>query len=117
MAILGNTLYMATIDAHLVAVDARDGKLLWDKEVAKAAFNPTKWPKGGFEGGLYENATYLGQKDTYPNGCHICEVEVDPATVAEIAYEARNVAQLRHVPLMLASALAASPNPGSCSMA
>jgi len=40
------------------------------KQVAMAAFNPTKWPKG-FEGGLYENATYLGQKDTYPNGCHI----------------------------------------------
>jgi carbon-monoxide dehydrogenase large subunit len=50
------------------------------KEVAKAAFSPAKWPKGGFEGGLYENATYLGQKDTYPNGCHICEVEVDPDT-------------------------------------
>jgi carbon-monoxide dehydrogenase large subunit len=50
------------------------------KQVAMAAFNPTKWPKGGFEGGLYENATYLGQKDTYPNGCHICEVEVDPET-------------------------------------
>ena len=44
-----------------------------------AAFNPTKWPKG-FEGGLYENATFLGQKDTFPNGCHICEVEVDPET-------------------------------------
>jgi len=50
------------------------------KQVAMAAFNPTKWPKGGFEGGLYENATYLGQKDTFPNGCHICEVEVDPET-------------------------------------
>ncbi|MFZ5781099.1 MAG: xanthine dehydrogenase family protein molybdopterin-binding subunit [Pseudomonadota bacterium] len=49
------------------------------KQVAMAAFNPTKWPKG-FEGGLYENATYLGQKDTFPNGCHICEVEVDPET-------------------------------------
>jgi len=36
VAILGNTVYMATIDAHLVAVDARDGKLLWDHEVAKA---------------------------------------------------------------------------------
>ena len=51
------------------------------KQVAMAAFNPTKWPKG-FEGGLYENATYLGQKDTFPNGCHICEVEVDPETGA-----------------------------------
>jgi len=49
------------------------------KQVAMAAFNPTKWPKG-FEGGLYENATYLGQKDTFPNGCHVCEVEVDPET-------------------------------------
>jgi carbon-monoxide dehydrogenase large subunit len=49
------------------------------KQVAMAAFNPTKWPKG-FEGGLYENATYLGQKDTFPNGCHICEAEVDPET-------------------------------------
>ena len=36
VAILGSTLYMATIDAHLVALDARDGKVLWDIEVAKA---------------------------------------------------------------------------------
>ena len=36
VAILGNTLYMVTIDAHIVAVDARDGKLVWDHEVAKA---------------------------------------------------------------------------------
>ncbi len=54
------------------------------KQVAMAAFNPTKWPKSsdksGFEGGLYENATFLGEKDTFPNGCHICEVEVDPET-------------------------------------
>ena len=50
------------------------------KEVAKAAFNPAKWPKGKFEGGLYENATFKGEKDTYPNGCHICEVEIDPET-------------------------------------
>jgi carbon-monoxide dehydrogenase large subunit len=51
------------------------------KQVAMAAFNPARWPKGvGFEGGLYEHATYLGQRDTYPNGCHVCEVEVDPET-------------------------------------
>jgi carbon-monoxide dehydrogenase large subunit len=55
------------------------------KDVAKAAFNPVKWPKGdgkggSFEGGLYENATFKGEKDTYPNGCHICEVEIDPET-------------------------------------
>jgi aerobic carbon-monoxide dehydrogenase large subunit len=55
------------------------------KEVAKAAFNPTKWPPKGiggakFEGGLYESATFKAEKDTFPNGCHICEVEVDPET-------------------------------------
>jgi carbon-monoxide dehydrogenase large subunit len=49
------------------------------KQVAMAAFNPTRWPKG-FEGGLYENATFKAERDTYPNGCHICEVEVDPDT-------------------------------------
>jgi len=49
------------------------------KQVAMAAFNPARWPQG-FEGGLYENATYKGEKDTYPNGCHICEVEIDPET-------------------------------------
>ncbi len=49
------------------------------KQVAVAAFNPAKWPKG-FEGGLYENATYKADKDTYPNGCHVCEVEIDPET-------------------------------------
>ena len=37
VAIAGNTLYMVTIDAHLVAVNARDGKQLWDHEVAKAS--------------------------------------------------------------------------------
>src|SRR5215472_12928746 len=37
VAILGNTLYMVTIDAHIVAVDAREGKLVWDHEVAKAS--------------------------------------------------------------------------------
>ena len=36
VAIYGNTLYMGTIDAHLIAVDAKTGKLVWDKEVAKA---------------------------------------------------------------------------------
>src|SRR5271154_3971714 len=35
LAILGNTLYMGTIDAHLLAIDARTGVVLWNKEVAK----------------------------------------------------------------------------------
>ena len=34
VAILGETLYMSTLDAHLVAIDARTGNLLWNREVA-----------------------------------------------------------------------------------
>ncbi len=36
LAILGNTLYMGTIDAHLLAIDATSGQLLWDTVVADA---------------------------------------------------------------------------------
>lgn len=34
LAISGNTLYMGTVDAHLLAVDARNGRLLWNVKVA-----------------------------------------------------------------------------------
>lgn len=34
----------------------------------------------GFEQGLDSDGTYVGQAPTFPNGCHICEVEVDPET-------------------------------------
>jgi alcohol dehydrogenase (cytochrome c) len=35
LAILGDTLFMGTIDAHVVAVDTRNGHLLWNTKVAK----------------------------------------------------------------------------------
>jgi alcohol dehydrogenase (cytochrome c) len=34
----GAHVYMGTLDAHLVALDAKDGKVMWDKEVADPAF-------------------------------------------------------------------------------
>jgi alcohol dehydrogenase (cytochrome c) len=34
----GAHVYMGTLDAHLVALDAKSGKVLWDKEVADPAF-------------------------------------------------------------------------------
>ena len=37
VAILGETLYMATIDAHLIAVDAKSGQPIWNTVVAKAS--------------------------------------------------------------------------------
>jgi alcohol dehydrogenase (cytochrome c) len=37
LAILGDTLYMGTIDAHLLAIDAKSGGLIWDTTVASSA--------------------------------------------------------------------------------
>ncbi len=51
------------------------------KQVAVAAFQPARLPKG-IEPGLIENAVYAPERATYPNGCHVCEVEVDPETGA-----------------------------------
>ena len=50
-------------------------------EVAKASFTPGRLPRGS-EMGLFETGTYDGGAPTYPNGCHICEVEIDEATGA-----------------------------------
>src|SRR5690349_6057292 len=36
LAILGDTLFMATVDAHLVAIDSKDGHALWNVKVAEA---------------------------------------------------------------------------------
>ena len=37
VAIHGDTLFMGTIDAHLLAIDARNGRLKWDVQVADPA--------------------------------------------------------------------------------
>ena len=50
-------------------------------DVAKASFQPGRLPRGS-EQGLFETGTYDGGMPTYPNGCHICEVEIDDATGA-----------------------------------
>jgi hypothetical protein len=46
-------------------------------EVAKAALRLEKLPVG-MEPGLYETATYRARIGNFPNGCHVCEVEIDP---------------------------------------
>ena len=51
------------------------------KEVARAAFQPAQLP-AGLEPGLYETGTFAPKQDTWPNGCHVCEVEVDQDTGA-----------------------------------
>jgi carbon-monoxide dehydrogenase large subunit len=49
------------------------------KAVARAAFNPGQLPPG-VEPGLYETGTFVPKQATWPNGTHVCEVEVDPDT-------------------------------------
>jgi len=49
------------------------------QDVAKAAFNPMALPRG-MEIGLYENSTYTPEAASFPNGCHVCEVEIDKDT-------------------------------------
>ena len=46
VAILGETLYMSTLDARLVAIDARTGNLVWNTEVAdyRAGYSKTAAP-------------------------------------------------------------------------
>jgi carbon-monoxide dehydrogenase large subunit len=51
------------------------------KEVARTAFRPEKLPPE-IEPGLYETGTFSPSADTFPNGSHVCEVEVDPETGA-----------------------------------
>ena len=56
VAILGETLYMSTLDAHLVAIDARTGNVLWDREVAD------------YRGGYSKTAAPLVVKDRIVTG-------------------------------------------------
>src|SRR5256886_2565455 len=48
-------------------------------DVAKAAFRANNLPPG-LEGGLYETGTFAPTDFTYPNGSHVCEVEIDAET-------------------------------------
>ncbi len=48
-------------------------------EVAKTAFIPARLPNG-MEPGLFETASWAPEVYNFANGCHICEVEIDPET-------------------------------------
>ncbi|MGH7059289.1 MAG: xanthine dehydrogenase family protein molybdopterin-binding subunit, partial [Stellaceae bacterium] len=49
------------------------------EEVARAAFNPAQQPPG-IEPGFAESGHFTPPQPTFPNGCHVCEVEVEPET-------------------------------------
>jgi carbon-monoxide dehydrogenase large subunit len=80
------------IAAHMLKVDVTDvnfdegifaskktNQTLTIKEVAKASLNPKNLPDG-MEPGLIEKAIYSGKVACYPNGVHVCELEIDPDT-------------------------------------
>ncbi len=49
-------------------------------DVALAAYVPHNYPHEELEPGLEETAFYDPKNFTFPAGCHICEVEIDPET-------------------------------------
>jgi carbon-monoxide dehydrogenase large subunit len=80
------------IAAHLVEaapddVVLRDGRFVvtgTDRglslgDVARAAYAPGRLPRG-MEPGFSETAAFTPPAVTFPNGCHVCEVEIDPET-------------------------------------
>ena len=80
------------IAAHLLKLDAdeinfadgvfsspKTNRTLTIKEVAKEAMEPANLPKG-VDVGLIATATYAAPVQNFPNGCHICELDVDEET-------------------------------------
>ena len=83
------------VAAHLMEasegdIEFKDGKFTvagTDKsmafgEVALGAYVAHKFPTGEIEPGLKETSFYDPTNFTFPAGCHICEVEIDPDTGA-----------------------------------
>jgi carbon-monoxide dehydrogenase large subunit len=76
------------LEASLADIDFKDGKYMvkgTDRsaafgEIALAAYVAHKFPTMHIEPGLKEHAFYDPTNFTFPAGCHIAEVEVDPET-------------------------------------
>ena len=60
------------------AIAGTDRGVTW-KEIARAAYGMAPLP-AGIEPGLVEHGTFSPVQETFPNGTHVCEVEVDPET-------------------------------------
>jgi len=74
------------LEAAPVDVDFKNGKFsvagtdrsVSFTEVARAAYTPAKMK--GMEPGLNATGAYQPTGVNFPNGCHVCEVEIDPET-------------------------------------
>jgi aerobic carbon-monoxide dehydrogenase large subunit len=86
------------IVAHALKIDAADvnfadgvfsspksNRTMTIKEVAVDSTSPAKLP-AAMEPGLFATAVYKAPVNNYPNGCHVCELEIDRETgVVQIA--------------------------------
>src|SRR5438477_2459174 len=97
----GSAVYLATekiiakakaIAAHLLEaaeadIDFADGRFaiagtdraVAPAHIAAAAWEPPKLPEG-MEPGLVASAAYSAKQQNFPNGVHVCELEIDPET-------------------------------------
>lgn len=58
---------------------SKTNRTLTVKEIAVAVLDPKNLPQG-MEPGLFATAVYNAPVANYPNGCHVCEVEIDRDT-------------------------------------
>jgi carbon-monoxide dehydrogenase large subunit len=78
--------FMETAEHDIVFNDGKFTVAGTDKtmdlsEVAKRSFNLKALPPG-VDPGIFESGTFDGGERTYPNGCHVVEVEIDEGTGA-----------------------------------
>jgi aerobic carbon-monoxide dehydrogenase large subunit len=57
----------------------RSNRTLTIGEIAKESLNPRSLPDNQ-EPGLVASATYTAKVENFPNGCHVCELEIDEET-------------------------------------
>ena len=77
---------LETADADITFEDGRFMVAGTDRsvnilDVAGMAYTPLKLPPD-IEPGLYETGTYEPRAPNFPNGCHVCEIEIDEQTGA-----------------------------------
>jgi carbon-monoxide dehydrogenase large subunit len=69
----------SVVFSHGLFSTPTSNRTLTMKEVAKAAANPASLPPD-MEAGLIATAVYHSSVENFPNGCHVCEIEIDEDT-------------------------------------
>ncbi|MFZ0621095.1 MAG: xanthine dehydrogenase family protein molybdopterin-binding subunit [Pseudolabrys sp.] len=81
-AIVAHALKVDVADVNFadgVFSSSKSNRTLTIREVAVDANSPAKLP-ATMEPGLFATAVYKAPVNNYPNGCHVCEIEIDRET-------------------------------------